>query len=70
MGQSHIKKEGENAFPKRPSKPLNQGSPCERFTPGWDDVMGMGQRNKQVARRYTRGSKNHPHLTTHTKQGK
>lgn len=69
MARSCIKKTGPNAVPKRPSKPLNEASASEMYTPGWDQVMGMGQRNKEVTRRYTRGSDNHPHLHSH-KQGK
>jgi hypothetical protein len=69
MARSCIKKTGLNAVPKRPSKPLNEASASEMYTPDWDAVMGYGQRNKEVTRRYTRGSSNHPHLRTHT-QGK
>jgi hypothetical protein len=42
-------------FPRRPSKPLNEGSKDSGATPRWDAVPGMGQRNEQVVKRYARG---------------
>lgn len=46
---------------KRPSKPLFEAKFEERYTPDWDIVSGMGQRNEQVIARYKRGSNFHPH---------